>query len=147
MNKFPDLPPIWLLGAVALVWALGRWLPLWRLEGLWAPGAALIFAGVVLIVWSALWFKRKRTSIEPGQKPKALIFEGPYRLSRNPIYLGMAVILTGAVVWAGAVSGLLVLPGFIAIITRRFIWWEEAALTAAFGAEAEAYLAATRRWV
>ena len=128
---------------------LGSQLPLLRVFGPdWqAAGAVFALAGFVLILWAALWFWRKRTTIEPHHDPSALIVEGPYRLSRNPIYLGMLAILTGAVLWQGALSPVPVPFAFAAILSRRFIEPEEAALRRAFGAEAERYLAATRRWL
>lgn len=149
MKGFPDLPPLWLLLALALVWVLGTWLPLVRLFGpVWqAAGLVLGLAGVGLILWSALWFWRKRTTIEPHHDPSVLIVEGPYKLSRNPIYLGMLAILTGGVLWQGALSPVPVPFAFAAILTRRFIEPEEAALRRAFGAEGERYLKATRRWL
>ncbi len=107
----------------------------------------LALAGLALIGWAALWFWRKKTTIEPHHAPTALIVEGPYRLSRNPIYLGLLAILTGAVVWLGTLSAVPVPVAFAAILSRRFIEPEEATLRRAFGSEAERYLTATRRWL
>lgn len=149
LKGFPDLPPIWLVLGLVLVWCLGTYIPLVRLFGpVWqTAGVALSLAGLGLIGWAAIWFRRKRTTIEPHHDPAVLIVEGPYRLSRNPIYLGMLAIVTGAVLWQGALSGLPVPFAFAAILTRRFIEPEEAALRRAFGPQAESYLAVTRRWL
>ena len=149
LNGFPDLPPIWLLLGLALVWFHGTHLPLVRIFGpVWqAAGLCVALAGFALILWAALWFRRKRTTIEPHHAPTALIVEGPYRLSRNPIYLGMLAILTGAVLWQGTLGPLPVPFAFAAILTRRFILPEEAALRRTFGPEAERYMQATRRWL
>ena len=119
-----------------------------RLDAAWADaiGWALIVAGLALAVWAALWFRRKRTSIEPRDRPTALIVEGPFRIDRNPIYAGVALMLFGAGVVLGALSSVLLALAFPWIVTRRFILDEEAALREAFGAEAEAYIARTRRW-
>jgi len=149
MHRFPDIPPVWLVGGLGLVAGLWRWWPVadfgsGRLRLL---GGALVVAGVVLIFASAFWFWRKHTSIEPGDTPRVLIRQGPYRLSRNPIYLGMVIILSGAVLASGSLSAVLIVPGFIVLISRRFIRSEEVMLRATFGAEAERYLAATRRWL
>ena len=149
MKGFPNLPPIWLLLGLVLAWLLANGLPLVRLVGpAWqAAGLLMALAGTALILWAALWVRRKRTTIEPHHAPGRLIVEGPYRFSRNPIYLGMLAILTGAVLWHGALSGLPLPFAFATILTRRFILPEEAALRRAFGAEAQDYLDRTRRWL
>ncbi len=104
MKGFPDLPPIWLAGFALAAWILARYLPLVMAFGpvFWIVGLFLVFAGIGVIIWSALWFLRKKTTIEPHHNPSALIVEGPYRFSRNPIYLGLAAMLTGYVLWLGA---------------------------------------------
>jgi protein-S-isoprenylcysteine O-methyltransferase Ste14 len=149
MKGFPDLPPLWMALGLGVAWVLATYLPLVRLFGpVWqAAGILLAVAGTGLILWSALWFWRKRTTIEPHHAPAALIVEGPYKISRNPIYLGMLAILTGAVVWLGALSAVPVPFAFAAILTHRFIEPEEAALRRHFGPAAQAYLARTRRWL
>lgn len=149
MKNFPDLPPVWFLLGLVLTWLLGNQLPLLRVFGpVWqAAGVVLTLAGFVLIFWAAFWFYRKRTTIEPHHDPSALIIEGPYRLTRNPIYLGLLAILTGAVLWQGALSALPIPVAFASILLYRFILPEEAALRRAFGSEAEQYLTTTRRWL
>jgi len=149
MKGFPDLPPVWMALGLGVAWVLATYLPLVRLFGpVWqAAGGLLAVAGVVVIVWSAWWFWRKRTTIEPHHDPSVLIVEGPFTISRNPIYLGMLAIVTGVVVWLGALSAVAVPVAFAAVLTRRFIEPEEAALRRAFGAEGQAYLARTRRWL
>ena len=147
MKKFPDLPPIWALAMAMLSWLLAGIFPVLLLPPLPLAATLVGAGGLTLILWSAFWFRRKQTSIEPHHTPTALIVEGPYRLSRNPIYLGMALILAGLALWFGAVSSWLPVLAFPVIITRRFIDREEAALRAAFGSEAEDYLTRTGRWL
>jgi len=110
-------------------------------------GYGLIGLGLVLIAWSAVWFWRRKTPIEPHHMPKTLIVEGPYRLTRNPIYLALAIILAGAIIGRGQPLSLILLPFFVGTLTRRFIQPEEAGLRDAFGAEAETYFGRTRRWI
>ena len=143
-----DMPPVWTLEAAVVAWVLGRYLPVWDFSGI-IPGLLgwLVMAGGVgLVFWSASWFRRKQTTINPKLEPTSLIVEGPYRFSRNPIYLGMAIFLAGWALWIGALSALAVPFVFTRIITRRFILREEEALRAQFGQEAEDFLANTRRW-
>ena len=147
-RDFPDLPPIWMLGFATLAWVADAVLPLARFEGsaARAVGAVAMIAGIGLAAWAALWFARKRTSIEPREEPSALIVEGPFRLNRNPIYTGMAVALVGWAVWLGSLGALIAVLPFAPVIDRRFARGEEAALREAFGEEGERYIAATRRW-
>ena len=141
-----DLPPIWLGAMLVLSWILGRVAPIIRFE-MGITGRVVMALGIALIAWSAWWFWRKRTPIEPRHTPTALIVEGPYRINRNPIYSGMVLILAGFGLMQGAMSGLLPALLFPVLITRRFILGEEAALRSAFGEAAEDYFRRTRRWV
>lgn len=142
---FPDLPPVWMLAAALLSWILARALPLVGFPGA-VLGPVIGSVGSLVILWSAWWFWRKGTPIEPGHRPRALIVEGPYRLNRNPIYSGMVAMLTGFAIWLGALSAFLPVLAFAMLIDRRFVRDEEAGLRAAFGPQAEAYFLASRRW-
>ncbi|GGL66881.1 methyltransferase family protein [Wenxinia marina] len=145
-RDFSDIPPIWAFGVLVAQGLLARWLPLVTWEGGRLAGMALLGAGLALVLWASLWFRRKRTSIEPRERPSALIVEGPFRVNRNPIYTGMALALLGAGIGLGALSAVLAALVFPVVIDRRFVRGEEAALRDVFGAEAERYIAATRRW-
>jgi protein-S-isoprenylcysteine O-methyltransferase Ste14 len=147
LKGFPDLPPIWLLGALVAVWILGRAPgPSLGAVGDWL-GGVLILAALGLIGWAAVWFRWKSTPIMPHHAPDALIVEGPYRLSRNPIYLALVAIALGAALRQDSLLALLPVPALWWVLDRRFAAPEEAALGAAFGAGAEPYLKATRRWL
>lgn len=141
-----DLPPVWAAVFAVLAWVLAGLMPLMGLRS--APITALlcVIAGLVLIGWSASWFMRRATPIEPRKTPKALLVKGPYRINRNPIYTGLALILAAWALWLGALSSLLMVAAFMAVIQMRFVRAEEAGLRRAFGPEAEAYLTRTRRW-
>ncbi|MDY8110745.1 isoprenylcysteine carboxylmethyltransferase family protein [Fulvimarina sp. 2208YS6-2-32] len=147
-DRFPDLPPVWAAGFFAAEWIVADVLPI---VAFGQPvtallGAMLAVCGFAIAIWAAIWFGRKKTAIEPGETPKALIVEGPFRINRNPIYTGMALVLLGVAVWLGALSAVIVALGFPFVITARFIRDEEAALRKAFGQKAERYFAGTRRW-
>ena len=148
VRDFPDLPPVWMLGHGAAAWALDWWLPIVRFDGSFVRGSGIVVAstGVVLAVWAALWFVRKRTTIEPREEPAALIVEGPFRINRNPIYTGMALVLVGFALWLGSLSALVVVMFFPFVIDRRFVRAEETVLRETFGAKAKIYIEATRRW-
>lgn len=141
-----DLPPVWAALAAALAWGLARLAPAPRLDaGLWPP-VLLAASGLGLILWSAALFLARRTPIEPGRRPRALLAAGPFRLNRNPIYTGMVLMLLAWALHLGALAALLPVLAWPVLITRRFIRAEEAALREVFGPEAEAFLARTRRW-
>ena len=148
MKRTLDYPPVWLLGALALVWLEARFVPdLIAFVPLQWAGEALFWLGLALAAGAALSFLIARSTIIPHQTPSALITGGLYRMSRNPIYLADVLILIGLSLKWGAVSGLVLAPVFAAVITARFIRPEEARLRARFGAEAEAFFARTRRWL
>ena len=144
IRGFPDLPPVGAAGMALAAWGLARSVPLAPLPR--APGWGLGAAGLALILWAAWWFHARRTTIEPHGQPRALIVEGPFRINRNPIYTGMALILAGWAFVLGAAVALVPAALFVAVVDRRFVPGEEAALRRAFGAGAEAYFRATRRW-
>lgn len=141
-----DYPPVWLALFVALAWFMGHvWAPLgdW---GVW-PGRLLIAGGVGLAVWSALTFRRARTTIVPGAEPSALVETGPYRRSRNPIYLADLAILAGFCLVFGTVAALLLLIPFWRVLETRFIEPEERVLAEHLGEGYEAYRARVPRWL
>lgn len=143
------LPPVWFVIALALIVALDRYFPIaslipapWHLVGI-----ALATIGVVLWAWSLVLFPLARTTSWPFRESSALILRGPYRFTRNPIYLGLALMLLGASVFTGSLSPLVVVPAFMAIIQKLFISAEEEMLAEKFGAQYTAYRARVRRWL
>jgi protein-S-isoprenylcysteine O-methyltransferase Ste14 len=149
VKGFPDIPPVWLAGLMMAGWGLTRWVPLADVSNPLARimGAALCAGGVALIGWAALWFYRKHTPIEPHHIPATLIVEGPYRISRNPIYLGMVAILAGVVLWWGALTAAPLPIILVWILQKRFVEPEEMILFETFGDPALDYISATRRWI
>ncbi len=147
--EFIDLPPVWLVACIAAAWGLTINLPILETSlpfQSWV-GWGLIGLGAALMVYAIAAFWRFKTSVIPRQTPSALIDQGPYRISRNPIYLADLLILAGIVVLLGALSALVTVPLFWAAIQYRFILPEEAVLKETFGAGYEAYCASVRRWL
>jgi protein-S-isoprenylcysteine O-methyltransferase Ste14 len=143
-----DLPPLWLAFFAALAWAQASLLPFGGF-GTWGgpAGATLIALGLFIAAAAFLEFRRHRTTVIPHKEASALVTSGIYRLSRNPIYLADALILAGLSLRWDALSGLLLVPAFMALIAARFIGPEETRLRAAFGPVFEAWTARTRRWL
>jgi protein-S-isoprenylcysteine O-methyltransferase Ste14 len=98
-------------------------------------------------LWVAGIFDRAGTTIKPFEESSALVTTGPFRVSRNPVYLGMVLGLLGVAVLAGSLSPFLVIPLFAVLIDRRFIQAEEAQLERTFGASYVAYKSQVRRWL
>lgn len=147
IGRIADLPQAWLVPFALAGLALGRLLPLELPGALRLSGWLLIGAGLALMLWAAVTMRRARTTVMPGRRPDALVTHGPFRFSRNPIYLGDLLLLAGLMLAADALAGLMLLPGFIYLLQARFIQREEQTILAAYGAEFENYRARVRRWL
>jgi protein-S-isoprenylcysteine O-methyltransferase Ste14 len=110
-------------------------------------GGALLAAGVALILSPPVFFALNRTTILPHGRARKLITAGPFRITRNPMYLGMTCFYLGATLWMNTLwpLALLVLP--LWIISTKTIPFEEATLTRVFGDEYRAYQKRVRRWL
>jgi protein-S-isoprenylcysteine O-methyltransferase Ste14 len=106
-----------------------------------------IVAGVTLAFTGASLFRRRGTGVVPFSPVTRLVTEGPYRFTRNPMYLGMVVTLAGAAITFGTLSPWLPIPLFAWWINRRFIAQEEVMLEEHFGADYLAFKKRVRRWV
>ena len=141
-----NLPPVWLALFIGLAWVVAQVsAPLG--DALRWPGWGLVAAGLGLMLWAALAFRRAGTTIMPGEPPTALVEAGPYRFSRNPIYIADLAILAGAALVLGAPLALLLLVPFQQVLLRLFILPEEAVLERDLGACYRAYRARVRRWL
>ena len=144
MSKL-NVPPVWLGIFMLAAWGLSKlWAPLG--SGLALVGWALIVAGFALAIWSGLEFRRARTTIVPHERPSALVATGPYRFSRNPIYLADLVILAGVALAVGSPLALVLLVPFYLVLQHLFILPEEAVLEQDLGEDYLAYKAQVRRW-
>lgn len=133
-----------MLGAAWLAPALTFPLP-WRTPIV----VALVCVGIAIGVIAFAHFRRARTTVnplDPGQA-SALVASGLYRFTRNPMYLGMAILLAAWAVYLSHGAAFLGLPLFVAYINRFQIEPEERALRARFGEEFEAYCRRVRRWI
>ncbi|HET7131841.1 MAG TPA: isoprenylcysteine carboxylmethyltransferase family protein [Gammaproteobacteria bacterium] len=110
-------------------------------------GAVLIALAGAFGAWGVILFRRAGTGVVPFSDATALVTAGPYRFTRNPMYLGMAGILAGTAIWLGSLTPWLVLPAFMRLIAERFIVPEEAMLERTFGEEYARYRTAVRRWL
>ncbi|MFT3830198.1 MAG: methyltransferase [Opitutaceae bacterium] len=142
-------PPLALLVSIgAAVFATRMW-PVLQLAWFRAPiAAAVVGVGALAwIIWAAAEFRRYRTTILPLRQPTRLLERGPFRLSRNPIYIGMLTLTL--VPWLGCGSiGLLFAPVlFVAVINGAVIPFEEEKLRRIFGTAYDNYVRRVRRWL
>lgn len=148
LAKVVDIPPVWLVGFLALVWVVGALLP-GAVAQIWIVqlfGGGLCALGVALMVWAIAAFRAHQTSVVPHQTPARIITSGPFARTRNPIYLGDVMVLLGATLWLGIWPGLVVIPIFVLILMRRFIAPEEVRMKESFGAEFDRFTEKTPRW-
>lgn len=144
-----EIPPLWLAIFVGLGWGLAQAAPIGGFAGPVASGFGwlLIAAALALAVWAAIAFRRRGTSVIPGETARALVTDGPYRFSRNPIYVADVLILIGVGFLLGSVWPILLAPVFMWVIDRRFIRGEEAMLRREFGDVFDAWSQRVRRWM
>ncbi len=147
MNK--PLPPVWFLLAIVTMIALHYLLPVVRwLEGSWRwIGAAPIAAGLGLALTGNIRFRRAGTTIKPFEISSSLVTGWPFSICRNPIYLGLVLILAGIWIALGTLTPVAVIPLFIAWISFGFIRIEERMMEEAFGEAYRDYCRRVRRWI
>jgi len=110
-------------------------------------GWAEIVIGLVLIYWGIGTFKWMRTPVFPIYPARVLVERGPYKFTRNPMYLGFSVLYLGLCLAANAFWPLIFLPAEIALLYLCAIRLEEAYLTREFGEAYREYCARVRRWI
>ena len=145
-------PPLLFALAIAGGWAIERKYPLPLSSLVPIPvqvvtGWALIVMGFSLMAWGLATFRLARTAVYPNQPARQLVAKGPYRFSRNPMYVGLTIMTTGIGLLADNIWMLMILPVVLTVISKFVIRREERYLQHAFGASYEDYLKRVRRWI
>ena len=152
--KFLELkipPPVYALLIAILMWYLNQFFPVARI--LDSPfnnvGVAIIVLAIVVDSSSVYLFFKKRTTINPlkPSNTQGLVTTGLYHYTRNPMYVGLLVILIGFGIWLGSIAPFLALPLFYWLITNMQIKPEEVILEEKFGQEYLEYKKRVRRWL
>ncbi len=145
------LPPLYMLGFAACMWLLDRYMPFMHAIPLSARWISLVFitAGLIIDLTSLFLFLRAKTTPHPFQEEKAstLVTTGFYQYSRNPMYLGLLLLLIGWAIRLGSATPFMLLPLFVMVITSKQIIREEKALGEIFGEEYLIYKSRVRRWL
>ena len=148
--RFP--PPTLFVAGFLLALALERWLislrfgrgssPVWPLAA-WF----LIAFGLGILAWAMVTFRRARTAILPSNPASTIVTSGPYRISRNPMYVGLSLVYIGLSLLMRIAWPLVLLPIVLAALYVFVIRREERYLGAAFGEEYRVYRQRVRRWL
>lgn len=144
-------PPVYAIGIGVIMWLLNRYVPVASIiETPWnRAGIAIIVAAASLDIWSLFLFLKKHTTPNP-MKPEntsGIVTTGLYKISRNPMYVGLLIILFGYAIWLGVLTPFLMLPVFYYLITELQIKPEERMLEKKFGEEYLNYKNRVRRWL
>ena len=142
-------PPLIYLAGLGLGFLLDELLPSASLSGTLATvlGVLLVAGGLVLAGSFVRAFRRANTPVDPGRATTAIVTTGPYRLSRNPGYLAMAMAYVGIALLTNTLWAFATLVPALILIDRGVIKREERYLERKFGEDYLRYKARTRRWL
>jgi protein-S-isoprenylcysteine O-methyltransferase Ste14 len=145
-------PPLIFILGLGVAWFLNRQLG-FEIDGAGASwpqivlGLALLVAGLVLVSWAVSSLLRANTTIRPDRPASRLVTEGPYRFTRNPIYLGFTAAYVAIAILTNAAWPIVLLPIVLITLTVTAIEHEEEHLLATFGDGYEQYTRQVRRWL
>lgn len=143
-------PPIVLLSSLILTYGLSHYLPLLSMPSVLFDLHGYVGASGLLVALAGIWeFRKAKTTINPTnpEKTSYLVSGGIYRVTRNPMYLGMQLIIIAAIFKFGNYYGFIALPFFILYITQFQIKPEERIIERIFGEEYVFYKKKVRRWL
>ena len=142
-------PPLVYAGALAAGLLAGRAYPVAFLPRVIARvlGPSLLAGGFLLIGSGLRAMRRAGTNVDPREPATAIVTEGPYRFTRNPIYVGLTLVYGGVAALANALPAAILLPFVLIVMQRGVIEREERYLERKFGDEYLRYKARVRRWV
>ncbi|WP_119394417.1 methyltransferase family protein [Salinibius halmophilus] len=153
MNKLELFipPPVLALIAILLIWLLSLLLPAFTYQVkllLWLA-VLLVQAGILLAVWAIISFFQAHTTVSPHhpENTRILVRGGAYRISRNPMYLALTMVLTGIACYVANLLGFIVIGVFVGYLTWFQIRPEERVLAQKFAASYAEYCNQVRRWV
>ena len=148
MKSTRIMPPSWMLIAIIAMLILNFTFPVaWIVPTIWnLIGIVFLVSGITLNLIADNSFKQAETTVKPYQESSCLVTSGAYKISRNPMYLGMVLILTGIALLLRSLSPFLMIIPFAVLIDQIYIRAEERMLAETFGAKWRAYKAKTRRW-
>lgn len=143
------LPPLVFLAGLIVGFVVDWFFPMpFVLEAYDLPvGLVLIGLAIVFMVWAVRTMGKAGTNVDPRQPSLAIVTDGPFQFTRNPMYVSMALILVGFAVWLNSLWILGALAVVVFIMTYGVIMREEAYLEKKFGKTYLDYKAKVRRWL
>ena len=115
--------------------------------GWWYGGWFLVDVGMVLLLWTAWLMLWRKTTLNPYGKPQQLLCEGPFRVSRNPLYVALLVIYLGVGLLTANLWWLMLFPLLVLLLQFGIVRHEEVLLQKRFGADYSRYCKKVRRWL
>ena len=141
-------PPIWALLFLLIGWGAGAALNLPVLYRSAAVGGTVAAAGFAFALWGRLTFASVGAEIRPASPVNStLVINGPFRFTRNPMYLGILILLTGLCLLIGTATALLAVPVYFLFVNFVSIPYEEEKMERQFGDDYRAYKSRVRRWL
>lgn len=142
-------PPLIFAAGFLLGVALQLLLRLPALAGGWtvAGGVTMAVGGGALAGSAVILFRRSGTHLDPSKPARALVTTGPYRVTRNPIYLGFTLVYLAVALWTGSTGSLILLLVVLMVVDRTVVRREEAYLDRALGDDYRRYRQTVRRWL
>jgi len=110
-------------------------------------GYGIVLIGLGFAFFAMKRFRKAHTTLDPHGSVSAIVTDGPYRFSRNPIYVGLVCTLIGLPLVLGTIWGIILIPLFIVLMNRLVIQHEEVYLAEKFGDEYTSYKSRVRRWL
>ena len=149
MKRRKPLPPTYFVIYLVLAIGLHFAVPWTKLSRGFCNylGIPLVGVGIWLNLWADRLFKKEKITVKPFEQSTYLIEEGPFAFSRNPMYLGMLVIIVGAVIILGNPLSLIAAVSFFMTMEFGFIGGEEKVLEETFGPRFVDYKKRVRRWL
>ena len=145
-------PPFLFIAGWAAAWLLHRALE-FHIDGAGASrtqegiGAGLVALGAAIVLWGITTFIRARTTVVPHRPARALVVEGPFRFTRNPMYIGLSLVYVGLALVTNLAWPIVLLPSVLAVLTFAVVLREERHLSDAFGQRYDEYRRRVRRWI
>lgn len=142
-------PPLIYAGALAIGLIVHRFFPVKLFPGAGARLLGRVCMGISGMLALSAFFEMRRagTHVDPRHPATALVTQGPFRLTRNPLYLSLTLLYTGIALMVNSLWAILLLPGALIVIRYGVINREERYLERTFGEQYLSYKAKVRRWI